>query len=206
MLFASFPRHLSGEPTLVWRVKRDTWIGLANFPPTFLLAAATWRTTTPFFELQPSSTSAIPSIFVPVANLRVGIFAKEGEISHTFIYIDHFTANFFASNHMFPPWLPSVIISICSGKKLETSPHSRNLLTLGPNVTYTSVYHDTDPQNSIDTLLARSGIDPIIVILPITKQPEVILKALAAGKHALSERPFAEDVATETGLVREYGP
>lgn len=88
-----------------------------NFPPTFLHAAATWRTTTPFFELQHPSTSASPSIIVPVANLRVGIFAKEGKISHTFIYIEHFSANFFASNHMFPPWLPSVIIIYLLRKK-----------------------------------------------------------------------------------------
>ena len=76
--------------------------------------------------------------------------------------------------------------------------------TLGPNATDLSIYHDADPQNSIDALLARSDVDAVIVILPITKQPEVILKALAAGKHVLSEKPIAKDVATGIDLVQRY--
>ena len=76
--------------------------------------------------------------------------------------------------------------------------------TLGPNAAGLSIYHDADPQNSIDALLARPDIDAVIVILPITKQPEVILKALAAGKHVLSEKPIAKDVATGIDLVRKY--
>ena len=76
--------------------------------------------------------------------------------------------------------------------------------TLGPNAINPSIYHDADPQNSIDALLARSDIDAVIVILPITKQPEIILKALAAGKHVLSEKPVAKDVATGIDLVRKY--
>ena len=76
--------------------------------------------------------------------------------------------------------------------------------TLGPKATDPSIYHDADPGNSIDVLLARPDIDAVIVILPITKQPEVILKALAAGKHVLSEKPVAKDVATGVELVRKY--
>lgn len=77
--------------------------------------------------------------------------------------------------------------------------------TLGPTTPDPSVYHDSsDPQNSLDALLARSDIDAVIVILPITKQPEVVLKALAAGKHVLSEKPIAKDVATGIDLVRKY--
>ena len=76
--------------------------------------------------------------------------------------------------------------------------------TLGPNAADPFVYHDTDPQNSIDALLARTDIDAVIVVLPITKQPGVILKALAAGKHVLSEKPVAKDVATGTDLLRRY--
>ena len=75
---------------------------------------------------------------------------------------------------------------------------------LGPNAAEPSIYHDGDPQNSIDTLLARADIDAVIVVLPITTQPEVIFKALAAGKHVLSEKPVAKDVATGIDLVRKY--
>jgi len=65
------------------------------------------------------------------------------------------------------------------------------------------VYHDADPQNSLDNLLA-SDIDAVIVILPITIQPKIILKALAAGKHVLSEKPVAPDVKSGLELIKEY--
>ena len=58
--------------------------------------------------------------------------------------------------------------------------------TLGPTSADPSVYHDADPPRSIDALLARSDINAVIDILPITEQPEVVLKALAADKCILS--------------------
>lgn len=41
-------------------------------------------------------------------------------------------------------------------------------------------------------------------MLPITVQPKVILKALAAGKHVLSEKPVAPDVSQGRALIKEY--
>lgn len=46
------------------------------------------------------------------------------------------------------------------------------------------VYHGDD---GLDELLKREDIDAVIVALPIPKQPEIIEKALKAGKHVLSE-------------------
>ncbi|KAI9060054.1 oxidoreductase family protein [Trametes sanguinea] len=66
------------------------------------------------------------------------------------------------------------------------------------------VYHDEDPAASLDTLLARTDIDAVIVVLPITVQPGVVLKALAAGKHVLSEKPVAPDVKQGRALIKEY--
>jgi hypothetical protein len=42
------------------------------------------------------------------------------------------------------------------------------------------------------------------VLLPITVQPDVIRAALAAGKHILSEKPVAPDVASGAALIAEY--
>jgi len=57
---------------------------------------------------------------------------------------------------------------------------------------------------SLDDLLARRDIEAVIVVLPINNQPEIIKKALAAGKHVLSEKPVARDVATAQELIGWY--
>ena len=67
-----------------------------------------------------------------------------------------------------------------------------------------TVYHDADPHANLDTLLARSDIAAVAIALPITVQPDVIRKALAAGKHVLSEKPVGKDVATGLELIKEY--
>lgn len=66
------------------------------------------------------------------------------------------------------------------------------------------VYFDGDPSSNLDALLARSDISSVIVILPITQQPSIVLKALAAGKHVLSEKPVAPDVASGAKLIARY--
>lgn len=40
--------------------------------------------------------------------------------------------------------------------------------------------------------------------MPINNQPDVIKKAIAAGKHVLSEKPVAKDVATAKELIAWY--
>ena len=58
-----------------------------------------------------------------------------------------------------------------------------------------------DVYTDLDALLARDDIDAVDVLLPITLQPAIIQKALAAGKHVLSEKPVAPDVATAAPTV-----
>ncbi|KAF7309010.1 GFO-IDH-MocA domain-containing protein [Mycena kentingensis (nom. inval.)] len=67
-----------------------------------------------------------------------------------------------------------------------------------------AIYHDGDPAQNLDALLARADITAVIVVLPITLQPTIVRKALAAGKHVLSEKPVAKDVQTGIELIREY--
>lgn len=67
-----------------------------------------------------------------------------------------------------------------------------------------SVYHDGDASANLDALLARSDIAAVIVVLPITMQPAIVLQALAAGKHVLSEKPVAPDVARGLDLIKTY--
>ena len=44
----------------------------------------------------------------------------------------------------------------------------------------------------------------MIIALPITKQPEYIEAALAAGKHVLSEKPIAGDIKRAEQLIQYY--
>ncbi|KAF7308307.1 GFO-IDH-MocA domain-containing protein [Mycena chlorophos] len=67
-----------------------------------------------------------------------------------------------------------------------------------------AIYHDGDAEHNLDALLARPDITAVIVVLPITLQPEIIRKAFAAGKHVLSEKPVAPDVASGIALIKEY--
>ncbi len=51
-------------------------------------------------------------------------------------------------------------------------------------------------------LLARDDIDAVDIVLPISVQPAVIEAALKAGKHVISEKPIAPDVATGQQLLQ----
>ncbi|KAI0089447.1 oxidoreductase family protein [Irpex rosettiformis] len=66
------------------------------------------------------------------------------------------------------------------------------------------IYFDAAPNNNLDALLAKPDIDGVIVALPITVQPSIVRKALAAGKHVLSEKPVAPDVAGGIALINDY--
>ncbi|KAF8607265.1 oxidoreductase family protein [Ceratobasidium sp. AG-I] len=67
------------------------------------------------------------------------------------------------------------------------------------------VYSDDGSQEGgLDTLLSRSDIQAVIVVLPLTQQPEIVIRALAAGKNVLSEKPVAKDVKTGLSLIEKW--
>ncbi len=51
------------------------------------------------------------------------------------------------------------------------------------------------------SILARDDIDAVCLIVPIASLPAMIEAALAAGKHVISEKPVAPDVATARRLL-----
>ncbi|KAH9474451.1 hypothetical protein JR316_0012910 [Psilocybe cubensis] len=67
-----------------------------------------------------------------------------------------------------------------------------------------SVYHDGESSSNLDALFARADITAVIVALPITLQPSIVIKALAAGKHVISEKPVAPDVKQGLDLINTY--
>lgn len=63
---------------------------------------------------------------------------------------------------------------------------------------------DVSAYDDLAALLARPDLDAVAVVLPIDQLPEAVEAALAAGKHVLSEKPIAPDVATAQRLVDRY--
>lgn len=62
-------------------------------------------------------------------------------------------------------------------------------------------YHGTD---GLDALLESDEIEAVIMALPISAQPDLIVRCLRAGKHVLSEKPVAKDVKTARDLIATY--
>jgi predicted dehydrogenase len=62
--------------------------------------------------------------------------------------------------------------------------------------------HPADIYTDLDEMLARPDIEAVDVVLPIDPQPEAVEKALAAGKHVLSEKPISPTVAVGRRLVQ----
>ncbi|KAF9045019.1 oxidoreductase family protein [Panaeolus papilionaceus] len=67
-----------------------------------------------------------------------------------------------------------------------------------------AVYYDANANADLDALLARSDISAVIIALPITTQPSIVIKALSAGKHVISEKPVAPDVKSGRELIKTY--
>lgn len=54
-----------------------------------------------------------------------------------------------------------------------------------------------EPVQGIDPLLARTDVDALYIASPTTSREEIALKAIAAGKHILVEKPFADLASVE---------
>jgi predicted dehydrogenase len=57
------------------------------------------------------------------------------------------------------------------------------------------------PSKSLDDLLRRDDIAAVIIAVAIDVSPLLIKKALAAGKHVLSEKPIAPDLKIAQSLA-----
>jgi predicted dehydrogenase len=57
----------------------------------------------------------------------------------------------------------------------------------------------------IDELFADDDVELVVVLTPPATHPELVRNVLAAGRHAVCEKPLAHDVDTAAGLFRAAG-
>ncbi|KAF4629173.1 hypothetical protein G7Y89_g8979 [Cudoniella acicularis] len=172
-------------------------------------------------ETRNESRDELPS---PVANMEkhnsqdrqtVTPFSKVGSLSNmpciTRVTIKEFT-NGFASDidpeNKDKAFKLEVIPAVLASQNLtlkaiysRTLSSAQTLLTTYTNITLYS--SDSGSGHTYHDLLLRPDIHAVILALPILTQPEFIEAALAAGKHVLSEKPIAQDVARAEKLI-EY--
>lgn len=58
--------------------------------------------------------------------------------------------------------------------------------------------------DGLEKVLADKEVEAVLLVLPITTQPALIIRALKAGKHVLSEKPVGKDVKTARELIEVY--
>ncbi|KAK4495143.1 hypothetical protein PRZ48_013470 [Zasmidium cellare] len=66
------------------------------------------------------------------------------------------------------------------------------------------LYHEERSGPGLDDLLKREDVQAVVISLPTLVQPALALKALAAGKHVIMEKPIAKDVQASEALIAEY--
>ncbi|KEP55058.1 putative NAD-binding rossmann fold oxidoreductase [Rhizoctonia solani 123E] len=130
---------------------------------------------------------------IGLAILGAGIFAKEAHLPALAVHGSE----------------KSVVNAVYSRSKSSASSLAEQVKERLGN-TPTVYSEDGASEGGLDALLARPDIQAVIVVLPLTQQPDVVLKALAAGKSVLSEKPVAKDVKTGIDLIekweKEYKP
>ena len=157
-----------------------------------------------------------------VALLGAGLFATQGMWSTLQIY--GFLSFFFWMHLPFHPtdtrvlsrsaYLPA--LERLKDKYTLVAVYSRSLSSastltktaselLGVSESSLALYHDQGGSSAdLNALLSTAPIDAVIITLPITVQPDIVLAALRAGKHVLSEKPVAADVSSGYSLITEY--
>ncbi|KAF5328440.1 hypothetical protein D9619_013251 [Psilocybe cf. subviscida] len=139
-----------------------------------------------------STTSGIKGI----ALLGAGIFAKEAHLPALA-----------ALGTSAPPLFAVYSRSRSSAQNLaDAAKETLSYLNAPPDVFYdvNAATGITNEKTGLDALLARPDISAVIVVLPITLQPEIVRKVLKAGKHVLSEKPVAPDVKSGLEIIGEY--
>lgn len=144
-----------------------------------------------------------------IALLGAGIFAKEGKSPHPLSH-SHSQCLSPVSLTLTTEHLPAILAAPALSLKAIYSRSRQSAEALAASLpdgpSSVAIYYDSpaQPGTTLDDLLQRDDIAAVDVALPILHQPEVVRKAIAAGKHVLSEKPVAGDVAGARELLGWY--
>ncbi len=109
-----------------------------------------------------------------------------------------------------------VRIALIGAGEFVRKAHAPSLLELGDAVQIAAVYSRTrasaqtvadslpypvEIYTEIDALLADGSVEAVDIVLPAPLLPATVLKALALGKHVVSEKPIASSVAEGQALI-----
>ncbi len=109
-----------------------------------------------------------------------------------------------------------VRIALIGAGAFARKAHAPSLLELGDTVQIAAVYSRTrasaqtvadslpypvEVYTEVDALLFNRSVEAVDVVLPAPLLPAMVLKALAAGKHVISEKPIASTVAEGQALI-----
>lgn len=83
----------------------------------------------------------------------------------------------------------------------HTSGASLVAVAIGERAGRLAAGYSVDVETSVDSLVARSDIDAVILATPEQFRLSQVLSAAAAGKHVLSEKPFAPDLAQADQMI-----
>ncbi|RAO68032.1 uncharacterized protein BHQ10_004044 [Talaromyces amestolkiae] len=100
--------------------------------------------------------------------------------------------------------LPAILASKDLELKAIYSRSIKSAKDVAEEVTEKIDLYSEDTSQGYEDILKRDDIQALIVSLPIANQVPFIRSALSAGKHVLSEKPAAENVADAVDLIKWY--
>lgn len=118
---------------------------------------------------------------IRVALIGAGIFARDAHVPSLLNLPNDFT-----------------ITAIYSRTESSAAALASTVQAKQPNATEIQLYTD------LSTPLSSPAVDALDVVLPIPVMAPVVAQALDSGKHVISEKPIAADVATARQLMAHH--
>ncbi len=126
---------------------------------------------------------------IRLALVGAGIFARDAHVPSLLNLRQQFTI---AAVYSRSEASARAVADLVNAANVQAAPSST------PPTNEIAIYTD------LSALLANPDIDAVDVVLPIPVMAPIVAQVLASGKHLISEKPLAADVATGWQLIAHY--